>query len=141
MIFEKLIEIAKYYDWESIFRGSLNYECVDTVDYIILAGIAKFIIAGLLFFALGRREKEPCEKNNFGWSLIIIIASAAIGGVSYFLQLYGAKSLAATVLYPFITGGTIVFSSLVGVVAFREKLSRKLIISVALCFIGTILFL
>ena len=22
-IFEKLIEIAKYYDWESIFRGSL----------------------------------------------------------------------------------------------------------------------
>lgn len=24
MIFEKIIEIAKYYDWESIFRGSLN---------------------------------------------------------------------------------------------------------------------
>ena len=24
MIFEKLIEIAKYYDWESIFRGSQN---------------------------------------------------------------------------------------------------------------------
>lgn len=23
MIFEKIIEIAKYYDWESIFRGSL----------------------------------------------------------------------------------------------------------------------
>ena len=25
MIFEKLIEIAKYYDWESIFRGSLKF--------------------------------------------------------------------------------------------------------------------
>ncbi|WP_458793650.1 hypothetical protein [Bacteroides ovatus] len=24
MIFEKIIEIAKYYDWESIFRGSLK---------------------------------------------------------------------------------------------------------------------
>ncbi|HIW57236.1 MAG TPA: hypothetical protein H9685_03555, partial [Firmicutes bacterium] len=24
LIFEKIIEIEKYYDWESIFRGSLN---------------------------------------------------------------------------------------------------------------------
>ncbi|MFS3063812.1 hypothetical protein AAH020_02870, partial [Bacteroides fragilis] len=24
LIFEKIIEIAKYYDWESIFRGSLK---------------------------------------------------------------------------------------------------------------------
>lgn len=27
MIFEKIIEIAKYYDWESIFRGSLLNLC------------------------------------------------------------------------------------------------------------------
>ena len=26
LIFEKLIEIAKYYDWESIFRGSLKLQ-------------------------------------------------------------------------------------------------------------------
>lgn len=31
MIFEKIIEIAKYYDWESIFRGSLN--CDNNTEY------------------------------------------------------------------------------------------------------------
>ena len=35
MIFEKLIEIAKYYDWESIFRGSLNlYEKFTDIKYL-----------------------------------------------------------------------------------------------------------
>lgn len=40
MIFEKIIEIAKYYDWESIFRGSHKhytpekYPTYDTYDAI-----------------------------------------------------------------------------------------------------------
>lgn len=63
-----------------------------------------------------------------------------MGGASYFLQLYVAKSLPATVLYPFITGGSIVFSALIGAVLFKEKLSGKLITSVVLCFVGTIMF-
>jgi hypothetical protein len=29
LIFEKIIEIEKYYDWESIFRGSLK----EVIDY------------------------------------------------------------------------------------------------------------
>ena len=57
------------------------------------------------------------------------------------LQLLGEKTLPATVLYPFITGGSIVFSSLAGVIFFKEKLSAKLIISVMLCFAGTVMFL
>ena len=119
----------------------INYQCVSTIDFIILGGIFKFFIAGLMFLILSRRADEVGEKNNFAKSLIIIIASAVIGGASYFLQLYGAKSMPATVLYPFITGGSIVFSTLVGAVTFKEKLSKKLIISVVLCFVGTIMFI
>jgi len=33
LIFEKLIEIAKYYDWESIFRGSLKRLVSVMVEY------------------------------------------------------------------------------------------------------------
>lgn len=73
--------------------------------------------------------------------LVKPIKSAAIGGTSYFLQLYGAKSLPATLLYPFITGGSIVFSTMIGTVMFKEKISGKLLISVVLCFVGTILFI
>lgn len=117
------------------------YRCVNALEFVILSGIFKFFIAGVLFLIFKNKEKNQNEKSNRLKSLIIIISSAVISGISYFLQLYGAKSLPATVLYPFITGGSIVFSTLVGVLLFKEKLSGKLIISVALCFAGTIMFI
>ena len=119
----------------------INYQCVSAIEFIILGGIFKFFIAGFLFLTLKNSEGQRSEKNNFSKSLIVIILSAVIGGTSYSLQLYGAKSLPATVLYPFITGGSIVFSTLIGSLLFKEKLSRKLIISVVLCFAGTIMFI
>lgn len=118
----------------------INYKCVNTMEFIILSGIFKFLFAGILYLVFCRQGKKV-GKYYSAKSLIIIIASAAIGGVSYFLQLYGAKFMSATVLYPFVTGGSIVFSTMIGTVIFKEKLSRKLIISVALCFVGTILFI
>lgn len=124
-----------------MYQIEINYVRVDTIDFVILAGITKFIIAGLLFFVFKGMAQEPCDKNNFTKALITIIASAVIGGFSYFLQLYGAQSLPATMLYPFITGGSIVFSTLTDAVIFKTKLSRKLIIGVLMCFIGTILFI
>lgn len=119
----------------------INYQCVSVIEFIILGGIFKFFIAGSLFLALKNRERQSREKNNLSKSLIVIILSGIISGTSYFLQLHGAKSLSATVLYPFITGGSIVFSTLVGAVLFKEKLCRRLIISVVLCFAGTIMFI
>lgn len=119
----------------------MNYQCVSTIEFVILGGIFKFFIAGFLFLAFKNRDVQRSEKNNFSKSLIVIILSAVIGGTSYFLQLYGAKSLPATVLYPFVTGGSIVFSALTGALLFKEKLSRKLIISVVLCFVGTVMFI
>jgi len=53
----------------------------------------------------------------------------------------GAEKLPATVLYPFITGGSMLFSSIIGAIVFREKLSKNLILSIGLCLIGTLLFL
>lgn len=119
----------------------INYQCVSAIEFIILGGIFKFFISGFLFLTFKNGKGQRSEKNNFSKALIVIILSAVIGGTSYFLQLYGAKSLSATVLYPFITGGSIVFSTLIGAVLFKEKLSRKLIIGVVLCFVGTIMFI
>lgn len=73
--------------------------------------------------------------------LLIVLSSAVVGGVSYLLQLKGAQKLPAGVIYPFITGGSIVFSTIAGAVFFREKLSKKLVFGVALCFVGTLMFL
>ncbi len=119
------------------------HRCVSALEFIILGGIFKFLIAGALFMVLKNRSRQDSQRNeNSGPSkaLLVIVASALIGGCSYFFQLYGAKSLPATVLYPFITGGSIFFSALIDILLFRARISRRLCISVMLCFTGTVMF-
>lgn len=117
------------------------YKSVSSVEFIIWGGIFKFFIAGILWLICKKREGNTIAKGRVKKSILIIALSAAAGGASYFLQLDRAKTLPATVLYPFITGGSIVLSALWGRVAFKESLSRRIIISIILCFIGTIMFL
>ena len=122
-----------------------SYGAVTAGEFIIIGGIIKFFLAGVMYLIYRNKNQvteQICrEKGKLGKSIAIIFLSAAIGGGSYLLQLNGAKTLPATVLYPFITGGSIVFSTLVGKIAFKEKLSAKVIVSVVMCLVGTIMFL
>ena len=63
------------------------------------------------------------------------------GGVAYILQLISAVNLPAGVLFPFSTGGSIVFTAAIATLFFKEKLSKKIIFSTLLCLIGTIMFI
>lgn len=119
----------------------VNFRCVNTVDFVILNGIFKFIFGGIIW-VFARRKGENGESRPLrGEVLPIIAASAVVGGVSYILQLLSARSLPATVLYPFITGGSIVFSTLAGWLIFKDKLSKQLVLGIILCVIGTVMFL
>jgi len=121
-----------------------SHRVVGTEEFVMLSGVWKFLIAGTAFliskFKKTKEQKEHLPTNKLP-VLFIILCSAAIGGVSYLLQLMGAKSLPATVLYPFITGGSMIFSSIVGIVFFKEKISKRLAACILLCFVGTLLFL
>ncbi len=114
-----------------------DFPAVDSTAFVMYTGIARFVISsiGLLF----------CGRQSFRFNKKAAIAltplTAIISGVSYLLQLIGAKNLPATVLYPLITGGSIIFSALAGKLFFKEKISVTQIISVSLCFVGTLLFL
>jgi len=57
------------------------------------------------------------------------------------LQLIGASTISATVVYPLITGGSIILSSVAGFLILKERPTKQQIISVLICFIGTCLFL
>ena len=128
----------------SKIHQSVNiFPTVNTNEFVILTGFVKFIGAGFLFLISKKDDGELTEKRPNAILLIIVLtlASAVVQGISSSLQLMSAIKLPASVLYPFITGGTIIFSSIAGVLLFKDKLSKQLIISIALCFIGTLLFL
>lgn len=121
------------------------YETVSTDGFVMLMNIAKVIMC-VVILGLGMLKKEDDNisvkkiaftKGIFG----VVLLSAICGIVGSVALLRGAKELPATVLYPFSTGGTIIFSSMMDYFAFKEKLTKRLIASVVICFTGTLLFL
>lgn len=112
---------------------------ISTTAFVMYSGLARALFSGGALLALGRKAEKPVSAPVH--ILGVAAAAAAISGVSYLLQLTGARTLPATVLYPMVTGGSIIFSALSGKVFFKEKLSRCQLLSIALCFLGTLLFL
>lgn len=112
---------------------------VSTAAFVMYGGMGRFLFCSLALLALGKKREKPASRPvNI---LAVAAGAAAISGLSYLLQLVGAANLPATVLYPMVTGGSIIFSALSGLVFFREKLSTVQVLSIGLCFVGTLLFL
>ena len=110
-------------------------------SFVMLTGFIKFLLCagGLVFLRAKSPEavREVPRVKTFPW----IIASTVASGVSYLFQLYGASHMPASVLYPLITGGCIVFTSFAGVLCFKEKLTKEMVLGIALCTVGTLFFI
>ena len=116
-----------------------SYASVDSMTFVAYTGLGRFLFSSVLLLCCKKGQKQqPVSRKR---TMVLAAGSALIGGISYGLQLAGAKNLPATVLYPLVTGGSIVFSAFSGMVFFRERLSSQQIISIILCVAGTLLFL
>lgn len=118
---------------------NVTFSPVDNTTFVMYTGICKCIMSS--FALLFCKSTEPKYSFATRKSIYIILGAACISGISYTLQLMGAKALPASVLYPLITGGSIIFSTICGKIIFKEKITKFQIISVILCFIGTCFFL
>ena len=131
--------------FSKLHQISTTFKAVSTNDFVILGGIIKFIIAAAVCFILSKKSVTAKEENNektpIKTIIMITAGSAILSGSSYFIQLWAASSLPSTVLYPFITGGSIVLTSLAGCIFFKDKLSKLTVLGIISCFVGTLLFL
>ena len=118
-----------------------EFKTLTATEFVMLGGFIKFVFGGALYCTTKKQSERQISRHSFLFPATIIFCSALAGGTSYLMQLHSAAVLPATVLYPFITGGSVVFSSLAGVFLFRERLSKNLIMGIILCFLGTIMFL
>lgn len=119
---------------------------VEPQEYVVLSGLVCFMV-NLVLIATVRDNAEKTvteEKIPAPAALlygILPLLSAIASGASSVLQLEGAKTVDASVLYPLITGGSIIFTTLTGWLVFKEKLSRNMWIGILCTFVGTLLFL
>lgn len=112
---------------------------ISATEFVMLSGFCRFVLAGVLYLLVRKRANREAKETR--GLPVIIAASAVCSGLSYLLQLLGAQNLPATVLYPLVTGGGMVFTALAGVIFFKEKPSRRVVLGVVVCFLATFLFL
>ncbi len=112
---------------------------VSSAGFVALSGLASavFSIIGLLTEKLKRRSLN-IQK---GKGIEVLALSALSGGISYLLQLNGAKNIPATALYPMLSGGSIALSVMTGFIFFKEKPSKKLLAGTVFCLLGTAMFM
>lgn len=117
------------------------YKTVSSENFVFWSAAARTIVCGVSMLILKPRKTENVANLFCGKNWMIFFASAVVGGVSYVCQLNGAVNIPATVLYPLITGGTVILSVVADRIVFKTKLTKQQYIGTAMCFVGTCLFL
>lgn len=123
-----------------------GFATVGVESFVVLTGIAKFAISAVALIFVKKGKEDGAKGDLLKPSILAraipwVAASAVFSGVSYLLQLIGAGNLPASVLYPMVTGGSIVFSSLAGRIVYKDKLTWQQYVGMGLCVAGTCLFL
>lgn len=97
------------------------------------------VMGGMLFTVFALRDK--CGKsmvNAYKKACPWAVSAGMLNGVANLFLLYSLVHIDPSLQYPVITGGTILFSALIGLL-FKEKPDGKTIVSVVLSVIGTII--
>ena len=119
---------------------------VSSADFAFWVMVSKAVccLAILLILAQKRKTEDAevvPEKFPIKAMILVVIFAGVMDALTFMLQLNGATQLPASVLYPLITGGSIILSTLGGVLVYREKLSGRQWAGIIICFAGTLLFL
>ncbi len=106
----------------------------------LIASVTLFVLS--LGYAFSKKDKTEI-KFDIKKALILlplVVIFVIFSQSSLVLQLVSAKTIDAAVMFPIITGGAMVFSSLFGMIFFKEKLDKKGLIGLIIALIATILF-
>lgn len=124
-----------------------TYPTAGTTDFVILTNGMSGILSALSLGIVTLRKRQdktdmPAANPMKRWLVpVLALAGAACNGISYYLQLIGAAHIDASMLYPLVTGGSVVLSALAGIVFFREIPRKWSRIGLAVTFCATLLFL
>ncbi len=114
------------------------FEKTSVAGYSVLCALVSTIIS-LVILLVFYRKKEPKERISFT-TTAIGSANGIANRLANFLLVIALSHVDASVQYPLVTGGTMIFSTLVCFFG-NNKPSRKEILSILVAFIGTLLLL
>ena len=123
-----------------------NAAALSEYDYMLWNYIFLFALACVSFgvcYALSRKKGagEIGGGKAFGAACGVSAGYAVISSLGFLLLMRAAKTLPASVMYPFSTGGSIILTTLAARIFFKEKIGVLTWCSLALMLAGTVLFI
>lgn len=113
--------------------ASADFAKITATDYSMLCAALSTVVSGVVLLFM-RKDKKPMNAKAFG----AICGSAFMNRIPNLLLLICLTYLPASVQYPFITGGTMIFSTIICYFT-NQRPTKKELISVALSFVGVLL--
>ena len=115
----------------SKFHQSYREYCVESADFLMLSKIITAIFC-IFFILLGEKRDFSVSKKAFAYSA----GGAVLNSIGNLILLIALQRLPASVQYPLLTGGVIVFSTAVELVR-KSKLTKKEIAAAFIAFAAT----
>lgn len=112
-----------------------------TTGFVFIQGFVQAILCSSALAVIGPKHKDELKAIPKFKSLGCASGNALGSGIYVIIQLLCASELPASVLFPMITGGTIIVSALAGRFVFKEKINKNTLLGIILCFVGTLFFL
>ncbi|MBQ4516493.1 MAG: hypothetical protein II978_06855 [Clostridia bacterium] len=107
--------------------------CVDSGSFMILTKIATILISAILLLVMCKTT-FLITKKAFAYSAMYSVVNS-IGNLMLLIALI---HLPASVQYPIVTGGVIIFATIIDIIR-KEKLTKKEIISACVAFLSATL--
>ena len=99
-----------------------------------------FLVAIALYFCIHSREKGPQNtKRNIGKTYMFAVAVGSILAVFQWLNTYAVSVMDGSFLFPIYSGGSIILSTLVGILFFKDRLTKRQKTSIALGVIAVVI--
>ena len=116
----------------------ITFKKVGTVDFLIWKYIFKIFYCSILFFT---HRKKGKYKLLVGKSSLLTGAGFAVVHIAAtLLQLFCAITVNASLMYPLVTGGVLIFTPILSRIIFKEKLNVFDIIEIVVSVAATVLF-
>lgn len=116
----------------STIHQTENGEAVDSGSFMATVNLCTFVICFVYHLAKNKKIVLPQKKD-----IVTLACYAACSGIGNLLCLIALTNIPASVQYPIITGGVMVFSTIISIVR-KEKPSAKTIIATVIACGSTI---
>ncbi len=125
----------------------INDNAVDSESFIVIYSLISVVfgvipLIVLLCFKKDNQENRELLKQSIkGKTLLISISCAGVSTAANYFHVLAAKTVPASVQFPIVSGGTIVFTAIAALLFFKEKQSKKGIVCIIGAFVATVLFM